>query len=304
VNYEEGGENCLLHGDQGSEHLLSEIIGAGALKGERSTNIESLYEYGSRAGFWRLLRLFNRKGLGNGVTCFGVGMAMERNPEAVNAMVSEGWELSSHGYRWIDYQNVEPAVEDEHIKRTIQIHENLCGSRPSGIYQGKPNENTRRLVVENGFLWDNDCYNDDLPHWNYDHLAVTGRPHLVIPYTLDVNDMRYNIPNGFNNGGEFFTYLKDALDTLLEEGSSQREGGNASPKMMSVGLHCRIVGKPGRIQGLSKFLDYVASKGQDVWVCRREEIANHWYTKHYPKEYGEAPVVPMVGGGGGARSKL
>ncbi len=284
VNYEEGGENCILWGDKQSEGLLSEIVGCPPYPDQRHTNMESLYEYGSRAGFWRLHRLFSSRTMP--VTCFGVGMAMERNPAAVAAMARSGWEVSSHGYRWIDYQNVDPATEASHIASTIKVHERLLGAAPTGIYQGKPNAGTRGLVVDAGFLYDNDSYCDDLPYWDLNY----KRPHLVIPYTLDVNDMRYCITNGFSYGEQFFNYLKDALDTLLAEGRA------GSPKMMSVGLHCRIVGKPGRAKGLERFLDYVQSLGDEVWVCRRDEIAAHWYNKFYPEGYGPAPTVPIVGG--------
>ena len=229
--------------------------------------------------------MLNKRGLT--CTVFGVGMAMERNPEAVKAMIKAEWEVSSHGYRWIDYQDIDPVLESKHIKRTISIHENMVGAKPVGIYQGKPNERTRGLVVKEGFLYDNDAYNDDLPYWNYEY----GRPHLIIPYTLDNNDMKFCITNGFNNGDQFFTYLKDALDTLIAEGK------DGSPKMMSVGLHCRIVGKPGRAEGLAKFLDYVKSKGDDVWVCRRDEIASHWYKNFWPNGYGVSPEVPLIRGG-------
>lgn len=203
---------------------------------------------------------------------YAVGLALEKNPEAGRAMVEAGWEVASHGYRWIDYQNVDEATEREHIRKTIEVHEKVIGKRPVGIYQGKPNATTRKLVVEEaGFLYDSDAYNDDLPYWNLDF----GRPHLVIPYTLTNNDMKFVSFQGFNSGDQFFTYLKDAFDVLLAEGRAGR------PKMMSVGLHCRVVGHPGRIAALLRFLDYVRSFS-DVWVCKREEIARHWYKTHYP----------------------
>mmetsp|Transcript_35738 Transcript_35738/g.76337 ORF Transcript_35738/g.76337 Transcript_35738/m.76337 type:complete len:337 (+) Transcript_35738:58-1068(+) len=274
LNYEEGGENCLLHGDGESEKLLSEIVGAGAIAGQRHANMESLYDYGSRAGFWRLRDLLVRKGVP--CTVFAVGMALERNPAAAAAMVEAGWEVASHGYRWWDYQDVEEDVEREHIRRTVRIHQDLVGVRPVGMYQGKPNVNTRKLVVEEGgFLYDSDSYADDLPYWTREH---GDRPHLVVPYTLSENDMRFASPNGFSNAGEFYGYLKDSLDYLAEEG---RRG---SPKMMSVGLHCRLVGRPGRAKGLEDFLDYAKSLGSDVWICRRDEIASHWYQNHYPDD--------------------
>mmetsp|Transcript_27582 Transcript_27582/g.58289 ORF Transcript_27582/g.58289 Transcript_27582/m.58289 type:complete len:332 (+) Transcript_27582:75-1070(+) len=274
LNYEEGGENCLLHGDGESEKLLSEIVGAGAIVGQRHANMESLYDYGSRSGFWRLHDLLLRKNVP--CTVFAVGMALERNPAAAKAMVNAGWEIASHGYRWWDYQNVEEGVEREHIRRTVQIHKDLLGQRPVGMYQGKPNVNTRKLVVEEGgFLYDSDSYADDLPYWTRDYGA---KPHLIIPYTLSENDMRFAIPNGFSNAEQFSTYLKDSLDYLVEEG---RRG---APKMMSVGLHCRLVGRAGRAKGLEDFLDYAKSLGDDVWICRRDQIASHWYQNHYPDD--------------------
>lgn len=282
INYEEGGENCLLHGDNESEKLLSEIVGAAAIPNQRHANLESLYEYGSRAGFWRLYRLFTSEKIDLPVTVFAVGMALERNPEVCKAMKEAAWEIASHGYRWWDYQDVEEDVEREHIRRTVEIHERVFGKRPVGMYQGKPNINTRKLVMEEGgFLYDSDAYDDDLPYWtshdeeNADG-TITKKPHLIIPYTMSENDMRFAIPNGFSHGGEFFTMLKDSLDYLIEEG----QGG--APKMMTVGLHCRLVGRPGRAAGLKKFLEYVKSLGDDVFVCTREEIANHWYQNHYP----------------------
>ena len=203
-------------------------------------------------------------------------MALERNPAAANAMVKAGWEVASHGYRWWDYQNVKENVEREHIKRTVQIHKDMLGVRPVGMYQGKPNVNTRKLVVEEGgFLYDSDAYSDDLPYWTKEY---GDKPHLIIPYTLSENDMRFASPNGFSNSIEFSTYLKDSLDYLVEEG---RRG---SPKMMSVGLHCRLVGRPGRAKGLEDFIDYAKSLGPDVWICRRDEIAKHWYENFYPED--------------------
>jgi putative urate catabolism protein len=270
LNYEEGGENCVLDNDGKSEYLLSDISGAQPLLGVRHMNMESLYEYGSRAGFWRLHRLFTE--LQVPVTVYAVGLALERNPDAALAMKEAGWEVASHGYRWIDYQYVGEDTEREHIRKTIEVHKKLLGERPLGIYQGKPNVNTRRLVVEEGgFLYDSDSYADDLPFWNFDY----GRPHLIIPYTLEANDMRFNVAPGFVTGDDFYAYLRDAFDTLYEEGKT-------SPKMMSVGLHCRIVGRPGRIAGLRKFLEYIKTK-PNVWICRRIDIARHWYAKHPPR---------------------
>ncbi|MGF1498482.1 MAG: allantoinase PuuE [Elainellaceae cyanobacterium] len=271
INYEEGGENCVLHGDEASEAFLSESVGAKPLPGARNLNMESMYEYGSRAGFWRLHRLFTQRELP--VTMFAVAMAMARNPEAVAAMTEADWEIASHGYRWIDYQSVDEDTEREHIRTAIAIHTQIVGTRPLGFYQGRVSPNTRRLVVEEGgFLYDADSYADDLPYWVYDY----GKPHLVIPYTLDANDMRFATYQGFNSGEQFFTYLRDAFDVLYAEGVE-------SPKMMSIGLHCRLAGRPGRTAALARFLDYVESHDR-VWVCRRLDIAKHWYQHHLPGE--------------------
>lgn len=273
INYEEGGENCILHGDAASEAFLSETVGAEPLKGVRNLNVESMYEYGSRAGFWRLYRLFTQRQLP--VTVYAVAMALERNPEAGKAMVEAGWEVASHGYRWIDYQYVGEAVEREHIQKAIAIQTQIIGSRPLGFYQGRLSPNTRRLVVEEGgFLYDADSYADDLPYWICDY----ERPHLVIPYTLDNNDMRFATYQGFNSGDQFFTYLSDAFDVLYAEGET-------APKMMSVGLHCRLSGRPGRIAALARFLDYVQSH-EHIWICRRVEIAQHWRQHHAPSGLG------------------
>ena len=268
INYEEGGENCILHGDPVSEAFLSESVGATPLAGVRNLNMESMYEYGSRAGFWRLHRLFTQRRIP--VTVYAVAMAMERNPEAIAAMVEADWEIASHGYRWIDYQYVGEATERAHIQRAIAIHTQIVGNRPLGFYQGRVSPNTRRLVVEaGGFLYDADSYADDLPYWVYDY----GKPHLVIPYTLDNNDMRFAAYQGFNSGDQFFAYLRDAFDTLYTEGAF-------APKMMSVGLHCRLVGRPGRTAALARFLDYV-QQHEMVWLCRRIDIARHWYEYHH-----------------------
>ncbi|NEP17773.1 MAG: allantoinase PuuE [Leptolyngbya sp. SIO4C1] len=269
INYEEGGENCILHGDAASEAFLSETVGAVPLPGVRNLNMESVYEYGSRAGFWRLHRLFTERQLP--VTVYAVAMALERNPAAAAAMVAAGWEVASHGYRWIDYQYVGEDIEREHIQTAIAIHTAVTGSRPLGFYQGRLSPNTRRLVVETGgFLYDADSYADDLPYWVHDY----GRSHLVIPYTLDNNDMRFATYQGFNSGEQFFAYLRDAFDLLYAEGET-------APKMMSVGLHCRLSGRPGRAAALARFLDYVQSHEQ-VWICRRVEIARHWHRHHAP----------------------
>ena len=270
INYEEGGENCILHGDEASEAFLSEIVGAAPLPGMRNMNMESIYEYGSRAGFWRLHRIFSERGLP--VTVYGVAMALDRHPEAVAAMIESEWEIASHGYRWIDYQHVGEAVEREHIRQAIAIHTRATGARPQGWYTGRVSPNTRRLVMEaGGFLYDADSYADDLPYWVRNH---RGTPHLVVPYTLDCNDMRFATAQGFNSGDHFFTYLKDCFDVLHREGETQ-------PKMMSVGLHCRLVGRPGRSAALERFLDYVRER-PEVWVCRRIDIARHWHAHHAP----------------------
>ena len=270
INYEEGGENCILHGDPESETFLSEIIGAPPFTDARHMSMESIYEYGSRAGFWRLHRLFTSKNIP--VTIFGVAMALERNPEAVEAMLKAGWEIASHGYRWIDYKNIPEDIELEHIEKAIDIHTRVTGSRPLGWYTGRTSSNTQRLVQEaGGFLYDADSYADDLPYWVE---TPAGDPHLVVPYTLDTNDMRFASPQGFNSGEQFFAYLRDAFDVLYAEGES-------SPKMLSIGLHCRLIGRPGRIASLEKFLDHVKSH-TDVWLCRRIDIAHHWYKHHQP----------------------
>ncbi|MCP5152918.1 MAG: allantoinase PuuE [Ectothiorhodospiraceae bacterium] len=267
INYEEGGENCILHGDAASEAFLSEIIGAAPLPGARNMNMESIYEYGSRAGFWRLHRLFTERAMP--LTVYGVAMALARNPEAVAAMVEADWEIASHGYRWIDYQDFSEDAEREHVRTAIDIHTRVTGSRPLGWYTGRVSPHTRKLVVEaGGFLYDADSYADDLPYWTTEH----GAPHLIVPYTLDNNDMRFATNQGFNSGDQFFSYLRDAFDVLYQEGESR-------PRMMSIGLHCRLVGRPGRAAALARFLDYVRSH-ERVWVCRRVDIARHWHATH------------------------
>lgn len=268
INYEEGGENCILHGDKASEAFLSEIVGAPALEGVRHMNMESIYEYGSRAGFWRLHRMFTERDMP--VTVYGVATALERNPDVVKAMVDADWEIASHGLKWIDYQYVPEDVEREHIKEAIEIHTRVTGSRPVGWYTGRMSPNTRKLVHEaGGFLYDADAYADDLPYWVHDF----DEPHLVVPYTLDANDMRFATNQGFNSGEQFYQYLKDSFDVLYAE-------GDTAPKMMSIGLHCRLVGRPGRAAALARFLDYVQQHA-DVWVCRRDDIAKHW-REHHP----------------------
>ncbi len=267
VNYEEGGENCILHGDAASEYFLSEMIAAQPIVGQRNLSMESIYEYGSRAGFWRLHRLLTARCLP--VTVFGVAMAMARNPEAVAAMNEAGWEIASHGYRWIDYQHIDSETERRHMLQAIELHTQVAGSRPLGWYTGRISPHTRRLVVEEGgFLYDADSYADDLPYWSIEF----GRAHLVIPYTLDANDMRFATAQGFNSGDQFFAYLRDGFDVLYAEGAE-------APKMMSVGLHCRLAGRPGRLAALARFLDHVAAH-DDVWICRRIDIARHWHAHH------------------------
>jgi putative urate catabolism protein len=267
VNYEEGGENCVLHGDPASEAFLSEIVGAQPVAGARHMNMESLYEYGSRAGFWRLHRLFTSRRIP--VTVYGVAMALERNPDAVAGMREAGWEIATHGYRWIDYQHVPEEIERAHMKAAIEIHARVTGSRPLGWYLGRCSPNTRRLVVEEGgFDYDADSYADELPYWD----ATYGRPLLIVPYTLDANDMRFATTQGFNSGDQFYAYLKDSFDVLYAEGET-------APKMMSVGLHCRLVGRPGRAAALARFLDYV-QRHDRVWLARRIDIARHWIATH------------------------
>ncbi|RWX78737.1 allantoinase PuuE [Neorhizobium lilium] len=271
INYEEGAESSILDGDPASESLLSEIVGAAPWPGQRNLNMESIYEYGSRAGFWRLWRLFTE--LKVQTTVYGVTLAMARNPEAVAAMKEAGWEIASHGYRWLEYRDFPQAKEREHILEAVRLHTELTGERPYGMYQGKPSDNTLRLVMEEGgFLYSSDSYADDLPYWVP---GLGDKPFLIIPYTLDTNDMRFATPQGFNSGDQFFTYLKDAFDVLY------REGQEGSPKMMSVGLHCRLVGRPGRLAALRRFVEYVLSHDK-VWLPQRIEIARHWHAYHQP----------------------
>ncbi len=267
LNYEEGAENCVLHGDKHSEVFLSEIIGAQPVKA-RHISMESLYEYGSRSGFWRLHKLFQEKKIP--ITIFGVGMALEKNPEICKAIKDANYEVASHGWRWIDYQSVKKSEEKKHMKLVIKKIKEIFGERPLGWYTGRCSPNTRDLVFEEGgFLYDSDSYSDDLPYWE----IRKKKKQLIIPYTLDNNDMRFVANQGFNTGDHFFTYLKDSFDALYEEGKT-------NPKMMSVGLHCRLVGRPGRIQSLKRFLEYVLSH-EDVWICKRIDIAKHWI-KNYP----------------------
>ncbi len=264
VNYEEGGENCVLHGDAASEAFLSEIVGAVPVEGQRHMNMESLYEYGSRAGFWRLHRLFTRNKVP--VTVFGVAMALQRNPDAVAAMQDAGWEIATHGYRWVDYQHVDEATERAHLQKAIDIHTRVTGERPLGWYLGRCSPNTHRLVAgEGGFLYNADSYADDVPYWDDAH----GEPQLMVPYTLDANDMRFATAQGFNSGKQFYRYLKDTFRMLHGEGG----------RMMSVGLHCRLAGRPGRAAAVAKFLDFVA-KQEGVWLATRLDIAKHWRREH------------------------
>ncbi|KQQ71251.1 allantoinase [Rhizobium sp. Leaf321] len=273
INYEEGGESSILDDDPASENLLSEIVGAAAWPGQRNLNMESIYEYGSRAGFWRLHRLFTE--LNVQTTVYGVTLAMARNPEAVAAMKEAGWEIASHGYRWLEYKDFDEAREREHILEAVRLHTELTGERPYGMYQGKPSDNTLKLVMEEGgFLYSSDSYADDLPYWVP---GLDGKPFLIIPYTLETNDMRFATPQGFNTGDQFFTYLKDAFDTLY------REGEEGAAKMLSVGLHCRLVGRPGRVAALRRFMEYVLSHDK-VWLPQRIEIARHWHAHHKPSD--------------------
>jgi putative urate catabolism protein len=267
LNWEEGSENNILHGDAASEHFLSDVIGAVPLPGVRHLSVESMFEYGSRAGVWRVLRAFENHGFP--LTVFAVGMAVERYPQAAAAMAAAGHEICSHGWRWINYQDVAPDVEAEHVARAVAAIEAATGTRPVGWYTGRDSPNTRALVVaEGGFLYDSDSYSDDLPYWT----AFAGQGHLVIPYTLEANDMRFVANANFSNGDEWFGYLKDSFDVLYAEGAT-------SPKMLSVGLHARVAGRPGRTAALLRFLDYVAAH-DDVWVTRRADIARHWYATH------------------------
>lgn len=268
INYEEGAENCVLHGDTHSETFLSEIVGAQAFSG-RHLSMESLYEYGSRAGFWRLHRLFTKHALP--VTVFGVTMALQRHPEAVQAMLRSGWEIASHAMRWIHFQDMSIAEERQQIAESIMLHEALTGSKPVGWYTGRTSPNTLALIAErDDILYCADSYADDLPYYDNHY----SRPLLMVPYTLDTNDMRFASPQGFNTGEDFYQYLKDAFDVLYEEGETH-------PKMLSIGLHCRIIGRPARLKALERFIQYV-KQHQDVWVCTRQQIAEHWQQHFAP----------------------
>jgi putative urate catabolism protein len=271
LNYEEGGENCVLHGDTGSEQFLSEIIGAASYPA-RHLSMESIYEYGSRVGGWRILDEFARRGLP--LTVFGVAMAMQRHPDFIHACVDAGHEIASHGWRWIHYQSMDPLQEREHLERAVAIHREITGAAPLGWYTGRDSPNTRRLVVEHGgFEYDSDYYGDDLPFWTTVECSDGARkPHLVVPYTLDTNDMRFATPQGFNTATHFFEYLRDSFDVLYAEGADR-------PRMLSIGMHCRLLGRPGRFIALQRFLDHIARHDR-VWLCRRIDIARHWRQRH------------------------
>jgi allantoinase len=264
LNYEEGGENTPLEGDPASEAFLHEVVGAPATVGRRNLNTESMFEFGSRVGFWRVHRIFGKHGLP--LTVYAVGQALQRNPDAARAMIDAGWEVASHGWRWIDYMEMPEDEERVHIRWAIEAIEEACGVRPVGWYTGRVSDNTRRLVVEEGgFLYDSDSYADELPYW----VEVAGRTHLIVPYTLDANDFKFLLVNGFVTADDFYTYLVDTFDELYEEGG----------RMMNVGLHSRVVGRPGRARALDRFLGYVAAR-DDVWVTTRAEIARHWHEHH------------------------
>lgn len=267
VNYEEGGERSILHGDDESESFLQEVSSMPPLRGVRNLQVESMYEYGSRVGFWRLMHIFAARRIP--ISVFAVAMALERHPEAAAAIVEAGHEVVSHGWRWIDYQFIDDRIEREHIRLAVESLTRITGTRPLGWYTGRVSPNTRRLVVEEGgFLYDADAYNDDLPYWT----DIEGRAHLVVPYTLDTNDMKFANVAGFTTGGQWFEYVRDAFDALYAEGAER-------PRMMSVGLHCRLIGRPGRVGALERFLDYVQAR-EHVWICRRIDIARHWIAHH------------------------
>ena len=271
LNYEEGGENAVLHGDAGSEQFLSEMFNPPSFEA-RHLSMEGIYEYGSRVGVWRILREFEQRKLP--LTVFGVSMALQRHPELTSALVELGHEIACHGWRWIHYQHMDEATEREHMRIGMDIIQQMTGRAPLGWYTGRDSPNTRRLVVDHGgFAYDSDYYGDDLPFWM--KVAKTNgdvAPHLVVPYTLDTNDMRFSLPQGFSQAEDFFIYLRDSFDALYAEGAE-------SPKMMSIGMHCRLLGRPGRIVALQKFLDHIA-KFERVWVCKRIDIAQHWKTHH------------------------
>jgi len=271
LNYEEGGENCVLHGDAASEAFLSEIVGAAAWPGQRHWNMESIYEYGARAGFWRLHRLFTEKNIP--LTVYGVATALARSPEQTQAMQAAGWEIASHGLKWVEYKDASPEDEAADMAEAIRLHTEVTGARPRGWYTGRCSDNTVRLAAEEGgFAYVADAYADDLPYW----MTFDGRDQLIVPYTLDCNDMRFATPQGFNSGDQFFSYLKDSFDALYAEGAA------GAPKMLSIGLHCRLIGRPGRVMALQRFLEYAQSR-PDVWFARRIDIAEHWAQTHPPR---------------------
>jgi len=277
INYEEGGENSILHGDKVSEAFLSDVLGAQPWPGQRHMNMESMFEYGSRAGFWRLWRIFSERKLA--VTVFGVATALARNPEVVAAMREANWEIASHALKWIEYKDMPEAEERAQMREAIRIHTEATGSRPLGWYTGRTSVNSLKLVLEDGgFLYSSDTYADDLPYW------VNGPkgPHLLVPYTLDANDMRFVVPQGFGNGDDFFTYLRDSFDVLYAE-------GERAPRMMSVGLHCRLTGHPGRAAALIRFLDHVVRHDR-IWIATRLDIAEHWHREHQDLA-ANAPVI-------------
>ncbi|HOM14744.1 MAG TPA: allantoinase PuuE [Rubrivivax sp.] len=278
LNYEEGGENCVLHGDAGSEQFLSEMFNPAAYP-SRHLSMEGIYEYGSRVGVWRILREFERRGLP--LTVFGVSMALQRCPEVTAAFRELGHEIACHGWRWIHYQGLDEAVEREHLQTGMRLIEQLTGERPLGWYTGRDSPNTRRLVADHGgFEYDSDYYGDDLPFWlRVKKSDGTLAPHLVVPYTLDCNDMRFALPQGYSHGGEFFEYLRDAFDAHYAEGARDPADGGGGPSMMSIGMHCRLLGRPGRIGALQRFLDHV-QKHDRVWICKRIDIARHWKAAH------------------------
>lgn len=270
LNFEEGGENNILHGDAASEAFLSDVLGAQPWAGQRHANVESMFEYGSRAGFWRLWRILNAAKAG--VTVFGVATALQRNPEIVAAMNEANWDIASHGLKWIEHKDMSEAQEREQIDAAIRVHTDVTGRRPLGWYTGRSSINTTRLVMEaGGFLYSSDSYADDLPYW----IGGPAGPHLIIPYSLDANDMRFINAQGFGSGDQFYNYLKDAFDVLYAEGAD-------APKMMSIGLHCRVIGRPGRAASLIRFLDYIASR-EHVWMPTRVQIARHWHELHKPR---------------------
>jgi putative urate catabolism protein len=271
INYEEGGERSILHGDQAAETRLTDLFMPAPLMGARDLNMESAYEYGSRVGFWRLLRLFAERNVP--LTIYAVAMALERNPRAAEAMARHGCDVVDHGWRWLDYHGVDETTEREHIRLSVETIHRLMGRRPTGWYIGTPSANTRRLVVEEGgFLYDSDAYNDELPYWTYDH----DHPHLIIPHTLDDNDTRLARGLGWGQADDFFVSLRDNFDALYREGAE-------TPKLMTVALHCRLAGKPGRAASFGRFIDHVLSH-EKVWICQRSEIAEHWRRHHPPKE--------------------